>query len=279
MTLIRIVLTLVMTLMIGFLNAQQMTGRAVYKSMSKMEIRLDSTEASAAMQADLQEQLMEAMKKDYELNFNSTESNWKELPKLDKSMGGGGIQVIGIASGGGADGLLYKNTKTKGFSETQGMFGKLFLIEGDLEEYEWELGSETKQIGQYTCYKATAVRKFMASSFSSSDDGVDSSEQEREQTLTAWYSPEIAVNHGPDVFWGLPGLILEISNGERTLICSQVILNPSDAKAVVPATKGKKVTEAEYEDIMEKQMQKMHRMHGGRKKGDGRGNIEIRIGG
>jgi GLPGLI family protein len=119
----------------------------------------------------------------------------------------------------------------------------------------------------------------MASSFSSSDDGVDSSEQEREQTLTAWYSPEIAVNHGPDVFWGLPGLILEVSNGERTLICSQVILNPSDAKAVVPATKGKKVTEAEYEAIMEKQMQKMQRMHGGRKKGDGRGNIEIRIGG
>jgi GLPGLI family protein len=38
-------------------------------------------------------------------------------------------------------------------------------------------------------------------------------------TITAWYTPEIPVSQGPEGYWGLPGLILEVNDG-KTTICA-----------------------------------------------------------
>ncbi|WP_332911473.1 GLPGLI family protein [Algoriphagus boritolerans] len=45
--------------------------------------------------------------------------------------------------------------------------------------------------------------------------------------VTAWFTPEIPVSHGPESYFGLPGLILEVQNQGRTLICEKIELNPS----------------------------------------------------
>ena len=37
------------------------------------------------------------------------------------------------------------------------------------------------------------------------------------------------VGHGPSEYWGLPGLILEVSAGETTMLCSKIIINPVEA--------------------------------------------------
>jgi GLPGLI family protein len=156
------------------------------------------------------------------------------------------------------------------------------------------MGTETKQIGQYTCFKATAVKKVDEFDWSSmrrrdrdrdnaekkkdstetaeakSDNPMDDIEVPKEITVTAWYTPQIPVNNGPGEYWGLPGLILEINADRTTMLCTKIVLNPDEKDEIKKPTKGKEVTRKEYNDTVKQKMEEMREMYGGRR-GGGRG--------
>ena len=79
-----------------------------------------------------------------------------------------------------------------------------------------------------------------------------------EYTVTAWYTPQIPVSSGPRSYHGLPGLILEINDGSETMICSKIVLNPKDKLSISEPSKGKKVNQKEFYEIMEKKMKEMN---------------------
>lgn len=93
----------------------------------------------------------------------------------------------------------------------------------------------------------------------------------KEIEVTAWYTMQIPVNNGPGEFWGLPGLILEVSSGKTTLLCSKIVMNPVEKNEIKIPTKGKEVTRKEYNDIVKKKMEEMREMYGGRRGRGGRG--------
>jgi len=99
----------------------------------------------------------------------------------------------------------------------------------------------------------------------------------KEITVTAWYTPEIPVNQGPENYWGLPGLILEVNDGRTTILCSKVVLNVKDKAQIKEATKGKVVSQKEYDDIVVKKMEEMREMRE-KNRGNG-GGMPMRIGG
>jgi GLPGLI family protein len=154
--------------------------------------------------------------------------------------------------------------------------------------------SETRVIGGYTCYKATAVKAASKTDFRNfrpKKDGevkkesdkpgeakktnfMDAVELPKEITVTAWYTPEIPVNQGPEGYWGLPGLILEVNDGKTIILCSKVVLNPKDKVEIKAVTKGKVVTQKEYDETVIKKMEEFREMNQGR---GGRGGMEIRI--
>ncbi len=258
--------------------AQDFKGIATYKTASSMKISMDSMEVSDAQQKELNAMLSKAMQKEFELKFNKTASIWKEAESLGEVASGSQNSIEVIAIGSGSGGVLYKNTKDKNFTESTDLFGKQFLIKDELEPTEWKLEDETKQIGQYTCYKATSTREATTMSFStgSDEDKTKKKEETRTITTTAWYTPQIPVSHGPNDYWGLPGLILEVNNGNRVVICSKIVLNPKEEIEIVPPTKGKEVNSEEFEAIMQEKMKEMEKMyHGGRKKGNGKMSIKI----
>ena len=260
------------------LFGQDSSGLATYKTAMKMEISMDSTELSADQQSIMQQRLMKALQKEYELSFNASESNWKEVSKLDQDTGAEGIQIVMVGIGGGEDGLLYKNVREKNFLETTEAFGKLFLVSGQLDQPEWKMSSETKQIGQYTCYKATSEREITETRVSEVNGEKSEKEVKRMQTTTVWYTPDIPLAHGPDNYWGLPGLILEVSDGNRVIICNKIVLNPKKEIAIAIPSKGKKVTAEQYEEIMQEQAEKMRKMNrGGKRKGHEGNRISISI--
>ena len=274
------VFTLTFILMTTTLFAQDFMGVATYKTDMKVEVKLDSSKTGTNEMDMIQKQLRLAMQKDFELTFTKTESNWRELEKLNRPAGAssGGVQIQIMGTGGG-NGLLYKNTKTKKSLESTDAFGKLFLVANNLNPVEGEMTSETKQIGKYTCYKAIAKKEVTQMTFSDVNGESEEIETKRMQTTTAWYTPEIPVNHGPDNHWGLPGLILEVNNGNRIMICTKVVLNPEKTIKIEVPSKGKKVSGEEYAAIMKEQAEKMQKMYSGGKKKGNHSSFEIKIGG
>jgi len=256
--------------------AQGFTGRAYYKSTSQFSIKMDSTKMAPEQMAQIQASLKKQMEQNYILSFNQTESTWKK----EESLGGGpatasaGGAVFMVATSGEGS-TLYKNIADQSFLEQQDMMGKAYLVKDMLEPVEWELSEETKKVGNYTVQKASYTRIVDSKRFST---GMTEMENVKDTLqVTVWFTPEIPVAHGPENFFGLPGLILEVQNQGRTLICEKIELNPSaDPVVIERPSKGKEITQAEFRTVQEEGMKQMMNRYQGK---PGEGNrMEIRIG-
>jgi GLPGLI family protein len=256
--------------------AQGFTGRAYYKSTSQFSIKMDSTKMAPEQIAQIQASLKKQMEQNYILSFNQTESTWKK----EESLGGGpatasaGGAVFMVATSGEGS-TLYKNIADQSFLEQQDMMGKAYLVKDMLEPVEWELSEETKKVGNYTVQKASYTRIVDSKRFST---GMTEMENVKDTLqVTVWFTPEIPVAHGPENFFGLPGLILEVQNQGRTLICEKIELNPSSDPVVIERpSKGKEITQAEFQTVQEEGMKQMMNRYQGK---PGEGNrMEIRIG-
>jgi GLPGLI family protein len=275
-------LLIVLTLAFGIseIVAQKIEGIATYKSQTKMEIELDST-MNDAMQEQIRAMLKKQSERTYFLEFTNDESQYKQEVKLDDDsvIEGGGMKLV-IAGNGGGNDVLYKNLKENRYADQVEMFGKEFLIKDTLEKRNWLMGKETKNIGEYTCFKATytTTRTIMIAESSSDGENKETTSEE-EVNVTAWYTPQIPVKNGPSQYDGLPGLILEISDGTETILCSKIVLNPEKGLSIKEPTKGKVVNNEEYEAIMEKKMKEMNEQFEGDGRRDGGNSMRIRIGG
>ena len=262
-------------------------GKAYYQT--KTTIDLDGF-GGDKMSPERKKRIMEGMKsfleKTYILTFNKTESSYKE----DEKLAAPGSRGFGMMMSSFTGGSQYKNVKDKQLLQEQEFFGKQFLIVDKLQDLKWEMGSETKQIGQYMCFKATATKKLDEFDWKSmrrkKDDkknegtkkdstqtqvaSLDDIEVPKEINITAWYTPQIPINQGPSDYYGLPGLILEVNADRTTILCTKIVLNPEEKEVIQKPSKGKQVTKKEYNDIMKKKIEEMREMYGGRK-GSGRG--------
>ncbi len=273
-------LVIVMVLVSSSMIAQDFQGIATYKSHRKFDIKLDSTQMNSDMHKSMMAMMKKQFEKTYLLTFNKEVSIYKEEESLAPPQPSG--MSIMISTSGGSD-VLYKNIKENRYTNQNESYSKLFLIQDKLEDLNWELASETKNIGDYTCYKATFKREVEVRESGISVNGDKDLDEEtkpkmEEITITAWYTPQIPVNNGPGNYHGLPGLILEVTDGTQTLMCSKVVLNPEKSIEIKEPKKGQEVTQKKYDAIMEKKMKEMReRFRNNRERHDGN-SIEIRIG-
>jgi len=264
------------------LFSQDLMGIATYKTQRKMEISLDSTSMDESQRSHIMAMLKKQLEKEYELEFTNTESIYKEVEKLDAPGGGQSFIQMEVITSGDAGDILYKNLEEKRYTSQNEAFSKLFLIQDPIETPEWKLEKETKNIGDYTCFKATCTRMatIVNSIRSSNDeDEKEPEEEEIEQTITAWYTPQIPIENGPSRYGGLPGLILEVSDGQETILCSKIILNPKKGLSIAEPRDGKKVTQDQFQKIMDKKMKEVNERYENNNDDDDGERIEIRIGG
>ena len=283
--------------MISLLYSQQsFQGMAVYESKTSTANMsqgwMNNREITPEMRARIEERMKAAFEKTYILNFDRNASTYAEEEKMEVTSNnqGGGFRMMSSFTGGG--GTTYKNLKDKMFMVDKEFFGREFLVKDSLPAYQWEMTGETKQIGAYMCYKATAKRPTSISDFRNmrrraedSKEGdkkkeesaeakkeekkeekttnfMDGWEMPKEVIVTAWYTMDIPVSHGPENYWGLPGLILEVNDGTTTILCSKIVLNPKEKKEIKAPKNGKVVTQAEFDKIMKEKMEEMREMGG-----------------
>ncbi|MBG7612676.1 GLPGLI family protein [Polaribacter sp. BAL334] len=259
--------------------AQDFTGKAVYKTNRKTGFKIGGdSNMSEAQKQELEERFQKMNQKTFILEFDKTTSSYKEEEKLNApnpQANLGGMQVISVFGGGGSGSLYFKNLKEKRFVSKTDIMGKTFLIKDSIPNYEWQLTSETKNIGNYTCYKATFTKE-VENRMMTVENGETKQTKKTETIITtAWYTPQIPISNGPTFYHGLPGLILEINDGKTTIVCTEIVLNPSEKITISEPDKGKIVSQAEYDKIQDEKNKELMERFQSR---DGKG-IEIKIGG
>ncbi|MFK5959277.1 MAG: GLPGLI family protein [Lutibacter sp.] len=274
----------------AIVSAQDFQGKAVYQTKTKMEMDLAGSGIPADRIKRIKEMMKSRLEKTFVLTFNKTASIYKEEAKLDQAGGRGGMRMMMF--GGTGSGKYYKNTQTKTSTKATEFSGKNFLIKDDLETYEWKMEQETKMIGQNLCFKATTVIEVPVRE-NNFRFGRRNNNEEKEKAkeaapkdnvmelviVTAWYTLDIPVSHGPGDYWGLPGLILEISAGNTQMLCTKIVMNPKEKSEIAEPKKGKVVTQKEYDTIIGEKMKEMRERMGNERKKSGGSGRHIRIGG
>ena len=276
--------TILISLVSFALNAQNFSGKAIYKTSRKSTISFDNEKnpgMSDEMQKQIQARIQKMNQKTFILNFDQKTSTYKEDVQLDapkSQIGGAGVMVMSF--GGSGNGSIYfKNINEKRFVNQTEIMGKRFLVKDSLPNYQWNLSTETKNIGNYTCYKATFTRTVEDIQMVFEDGESKENKIKKTVTTTAWYTPQVPVSNGPDNYQGLPGLILEINDGERLIVCTEIVLNPSEKIEVKAPEKGEIVSQAAYDKIQEEKTQELMERFKSRNGVNLGGGINIKIGG
>lgn len=263
---------LIMLFVTNHIQAQDFQGIATYKSHRKLDLKIDEEKVNSEMQKSIQEQLKKQFQQEYTLEFNRNESIYKRVEKLDRPSAPSSSGIT-IKISQGSD-ILYKNIQENRYSNKTEISGKIFLIKDTLQSKKWQLVNETKYIGEYACFKAFFEEEYTTKTITDEGKFEDVTKQ---RTITVWYTPQIPISSGPEDYFGLPGLILEINDGEMTLICSKIILNPKESFTIAEPDKGKEVSQKEFDDIQEKKNKEMmESFHSARGNGD---RVMIRVGG
>ena len=233
-----------------FSYTQEFQGKALYMSKVGVDKSFMDNPRFGQYKSYMEKMLKQNTEKDYVLHFNSTESIYREQEKLDIDDGRGGFNWMAQYVGDNI-GKLYKNTNDKvTINETEFM-GRFFLLTDPLVEHKWKMTGESKKIGKYTCYKATYEKEVEESSFSfgsfnQSQNQNTKAKKMRKVQVVAWFTPEIPIATGPSRYGGLPGLILEVSDDKTTLLCTQIVMNPTEKVKIKKPKKGKVIPTSDF---------------------------------
>ena len=110
--------------------------------------------------------------------------------------------------------------------------GRLFLVSDTMAPKPWKLTNKMTKILDYTCMGAELKQ-----------DGKE---------ILAYFTSEIPLPFGPEEFGGLPGLVLAVEiDGATAFLAQSVELTPATKDAVAKPEDGKKVTQEQFDIIVE----------------------------
>jgi GLPGLI family protein len=123
----------------------------------------------------------------YSLNVKNNFSVFMENSKLYNQLQDNSTKI----DFGNENARFFKDLKNK-ISFEEKILNKTYLVKDSLPKLKWKIINEKKKWGELELKKATLF------------DHKDSIE------IIAWYAPKISISDGPEVFYGLPGLIIEL---------------------------------------------------------------------
>ncbi|WP_341227309.1 GLPGLI family protein [uncultured Arcticibacterium sp.] len=125
------------------------------------------------------------------------------------------------------DFVIYRNFENKTIVELRETLGKSYLIEESMPNQQWRIMNDLKEIQGHLCMKAIRT------------DTV------KKQEIVAWFAADIPVSMGPELCYGLPGLILglDINNGNVIIEADKLELFDEPMEVKLPKKmKGKVIS-------------------------------------
>jgi GLPGLI family protein len=265
---------LVFILSLVYTYAQNTTGIVTYEEFMSFGNELNFEESDTGkkelgIDADFKRQLIEQLKKpqqrQFTLLFDNHLSKFQAVEKVENDIPKEGI-VIRVEKGN-SFGYKIKNIKEGWYIELTDIFSKEFTIKDDLEKINWTITDETKNIGDYLCIKATRNipvneeerEKYQEDleNYNKKGTGLFKPIEPKERVIIAWFTPQIPIGHGPEEFYGLPGLILEVKDKNITYLASKIQLNPKDKISIKMPNIKKAITKKEFDKIQKDKFDSM----------------------
>jgi GLPGLI family protein len=159
----------------------------------------------------------------FDLIFDTARSLYKPGKEVEANsmlkMFGGGPAMENVVYSDFAGGKVTANKK---------VYEQKFLVQDSLRKMDWMIKDEIRTIANYKCRKA--VGRMCDSVY-----------------VVAFYTEDIVVSGGPEMFGGLPGMILELAipRLHTTWVADKVELIVLKETDFVIPEKGKKTTELE----------------------------------
>lgn len=140
---------------------------------------------------------------------------------------------------------IYTDIKNGVVIEQRDLMGKAFLIKDTLRQADWHVTDEQKMVSGVMCQKAELYTE--------------------EDTITAWFTPQIPVSTGPAGLGGLPGLIVHVSmnQGIVQMTATNIIKREIGKKEIKAPTKGKEITDEEFRALEAEKMKQLQEQYGG----------------
>src|SRR5690554_2063078 len=226
--------------------AQEFSGKATYQTKKVLKMKNPKPEHETPEFKERLKSQNKAAEKTHFLEFTKDESVYTEEAKLPTAF----KQADGSTASTSMREVwtkIYKNLK-ENYSL---MDMDDYIVKDTLHNSGWELSTESKQIGNYTVYKATRTikPKKADNNFLSMVD-----KEPEDRVYTAWYTPEIPIPNGPEKFGGLPGLILELHTSGMVYLCSEIVLNPKKP-IEIKIPKGKVISQEENDKMIKQRIE------------------------
>lgn len=158
----------------------------------------------------------------YELYFDNKHSLYKPGKESEQTTS------MWFARTPAAENVVYTDLQTGKVTAQKQVYEEKFLVKDSMRKMKWKIMDEVRTIADYKCRKALGVMY----------DSV---------YVVAFYTEDIPASGGPEMFSGLPGMIMEVAipRLHTTWIASKVEYTKPEEKIMIPPKKGKEVTQEE----------------------------------
>jgi len=197
------------------------SGKIEYERKVNVHAQLDEMDDNEWMQK-MKANIPKFNSSYFDLAFDASKTCYKPGREVEGQM------KMMFGNGPATENTVYTDV-TKGTVKSQkSVYEQKFLVEDSTHHLQWKEKEEIRNIAGHPCHKAVATIC----------DSV---------VVVAFYAEDIPVSGGPEMFGGLPGMILELAvpRLHTTWVADKISQDAPPATDFVIPEKGKKVTQAQ----------------------------------
>ncbi|WP_339658996.1 GLPGLI family protein [Flavobacterium frigidarium] len=229
------IIMLVFLFTYSFLFSQSNAGKIVYSIHISADEKVLKSEKVGKLYMDMSKNAADQM---YVLSFKEGKSSFLKAEKLNAAKDKYEETVSKLASVifTNDDNYYYDFVNRYAIIETNGA-----LVKEAVKDVNWEMTSENKIISGILCYKSTRKLEYLGR-----DNKI------KINNIVAWFAPSLPFSYGPKDFYGLPGLIVQLTENRTTYLANKIELD--DLEISIDFPKGKTVSKEEFDKKLKAQM-------------------------
>jgi len=201
------------------------SGKIEYERKINLHAQLEEMEENEWMQK-MKSQIPKFTSTYFDLCFTNGKTSYKPGREVENP-----FKMFG--SGPATENVVYTDFAAGNVKSMKNVYEQKFLVQDSVRKLQWKEKDEIRTIAGHQCHKAVSVIC----------DSV---------VVVAFYAEDIPVSGGPEMFSGLPGMILELAvpRLHTTWVATKISQDPPKETDYVIPEKGKKTTQKELNETV-----------------------------